>query len=241
MVAIVTGGSNGIGREIVKAFVANGYKVAFCYHTSEDNATELCKTLNGDNNLNCIAVKCDVRSFENVKNFIQTTIDVFGKIDVVVNNAGIANYGLLMDLDVKDWRTIMSTNLDSVFYMSRLCIPYMLERGGSIINISSVWGVYGASAEVAYSTSKAGVIGLTKALAQEVGSAQIRVNCIAPGVIDTNMNNHHSKEIVDELIEKTPLGRIGSPQDIADMAVFLASEKSKFITGQVIQVSGGFK
>lgn len=241
MVAIITGGSNGIGRVIVERFVSQGYKVAFCYHSSEDKAVALCRKLNGDSNLNCIAVKCDVRNFEEVKNFVKTTIDVFGRIDVVVNNAGIANYNLLIDLDVRDWKNIISTNLDSVFYMCNQCIPHMLESGGSIINISSVWGVYGASTEVAYSASKAGVIGFTRALAQEVGSAQIRVNCVAPGVIDTDMNKMHSKEVIDELIEKTPLAKIGDPQEVADMVVFLASEKSKFITGQVIEVSGGFR
>ena len=146
-----------------------------------------------------------------------------------------------MDMQVKEWKNVMSTNLDSVFYTCKYCLPYMLNKGGSIINISSVWGVYGASMEVAYSASKAGVIGLTKALSQEVGSAKIRVNCIACGVINTDMNKVHSQTTLDDLIDKTPLGRIGEANDVADMVVYLASEKSKFITGQVIEVSGGFR
>ncbi len=241
MVAIVTGGAKGIGREIVKNLVAEGYKVAFCYNKSESDALSLCKQLNDNSNLNCIAVKCDVRSYDNIKAFVKQTIDVFGSIDVVVNNAGLANYDLLIDLKLNDWRNIMSVNLDSVFYMCRECVPYMLEKGGSIINISSVWGIYGAACEVAYSSSKAGVIGLTKALAQEVGGNNIRVNCLAPGAIDTDMNKCHSKETIEDIVYRTPLNKIGETKDIADIVVYLASSKSKFITGQVIEVSGGFK
>ena len=241
MVAIVTGGSRGIGKEIVKAFVAVGYKVAFCYHNSQQEAMELSNQLNGNGNLNCIAVQCDVRNYDSVKNFVQMTLDVFGSIDIVVNNAGIANYNLLMDLSQSEWRNIMSTNLDSSFYMCNQCIPHMLDKGGSIINISSVWGIYGASMEVAYSASKAGLIGFTKALAQEVGSSNIRVNCIAAGVINTDMNKVHSKETINDLIDRTPLSRIGEAEDIAQTAVYLSSSKANFITGQVIEVSGGFK
>lgn len=241
MVAVVTGGAKGIGRKIVEKLVEDGYKVAFCYNTSEEQAMELCSNLNSNSSLNCIGIKCDVRDSENVKNFIEEVIKVFGQIDIVVNNAGIANYNLLMDMQVKEWKNVMSTNLDSVFYTCKYCLPYMLNKSGSIINISSVWGVYGASMEVAYSASKAGVIGLTKALSQEVGSANIRVNCIACGVINTDMNKVHSQTTIDDLIDKTPLGRIGEANDVADMVVYLASEKSKFITGQVIEVSGGFR
>lgn len=241
MVALVTGGAKGIGKEVVKTFVAAGYKVAFCYNSSEQQALELCNQLNGNSELNCIAVKCDVRNFENVKSFVQTAVDVFGRIDVVINNAGIADYSLLMDMDVKGWRNVMSTNLDSVFYVCNQCLPYMLENGGAIVNISSVWGIYGASCEVAYSTSKAGVIGLTKALAQEMGGSNIRVNCIAAGVINTDMNSCHSKETIEELIQRTPLNRLGDPKEIAETALFLASEKAKFITGQVVEVGGGFR
>ena len=241
MVAVVTGGAKGIGRKIVEKLVEDGYKVAFCYNTSEEQAMELCSNLNSKSSLNCIGIKCDVRDSENVKNFIEEVIKVFGQIDIVVNNAGIANYNLLMDMQVKEWKNVMSTNLDSVFYTCKYCLPYMLNKGGSIINISSVWGVYGASMEVAYSASKAGIIGLTKALSQEVGSANIRVNCIACGVINTDMNKVHSQTTIDELIDKTPLGRIGKTDEVADMVVYLASEKSKFITGQVIEISGGFR
>ncbi len=241
MVAVVTGGAKGIGRKIVEKLVEDGYKVAFCYNTSEEQAMELCSILNSNSSLNCIGIKCDVRDSENVKNFIEEVIKVFGQIDIVVNNAGIANYNLLMDMQVKEWKNVMSTNLDSVFYTCKYCLPYMLNKGGSIINISSVWGVYGASMEVAYSASKAGIIGLTKALSQEVGSANIRVNCIACGVINTDMNKVHSQTTIDELIDKTPLGRIGKTDEVADMVVYLASEKSKFITGQVIEISGGFR
>lgn len=241
MVALISGGAKGIGKSLVEKFVKAGYKVAFCYNKSEEDAAILCKNINGNSKLNCIGIKCDVRDYESVKNFVEQAVKVFGGIDVVVNNAGIANYDLLMDLKVSEWRNIMSTNLDSVFYMCRESIPYMLDKGGSIINISSVWGVYGAACEVAYSASKAGMIGLTKALAQEIGSSKITVNCIAAGAVNTDMNKCHSKETLAEIKEKTPLGRIGEPQEVADIAVFLASEKADFITGQVIEVSGGFR
>ncbi len=242
MVAVITGGAKGIGRQIVKTFVANGYKVAFCYNTSEAEALELCNQMNDKGKLNCVAYQCDVRDYQNVRDFINYVKSVFGEIDIVVNNAGIANFNLLMDLEVKDWRNIMSTNLDSVFYMCKECIPYLLKsESASIINISSVWGVYGASNEVAYSASKAGVIGLTKGLAQELGGANIRVNCIAAGVIDSDMNKCLSEEAVKELANNTPLGRIGKMQEIADTVLYLASNKSSFITGQVIEVTGGFK
>lgn len=241
MVALISGGAKGIGKSLVEKFVQAGFKVAFCYNKSEEDAANLCKILNGKSELNCIAIKCDVRDYESVKNFVKQAVKVFGSIDVVVNNAGIANYDLLMDLKVSEWRNIMSTNLDSVFYMCRESIPYMLDKGGSIINISSVWGVYGAACEVAYSASKAGMIGLTKALAQEIGSSKITVNCIAAGAINTDMNKCYSKDTLAEIKEKTPLGRIGEPQEVADIAVFLASEKANFITGQVIEVSGGFR
>ena len=141
MVAVVTGGAKGIGRKIVEKLVEDGYKVAFCYNTSEEQAMELCSNLNSNSSLNCIGIKCDVRDSENVKNFIEEVIKVFGQIDIVVNNAGIANYNLLMDMQVKEWKNVMSTNLDSVFYTCKYCLPYMLNKGGSIINISSVWGV----------------------------------------------------------------------------------------------------
>jgi len=241
MVALISGGAKGIGKSLVEKFVKAGYKVAFCYNKSEEDAAILCKNINGNSELNCIGIKCDVRDYESVKNFVEQAVKVFGGIDVVVNNAGIANYDLLMDLKVSEWRKIMSTNLDSVFYMCRESIPYMLDKGGSIINISSVWGVYGAACEVAYSASKAGMIGLTKALALEIGSSKITVNCIDAGAVNTDMNKCHSKETLEEIKEKTPLGRIGEPQEVADIAVFLASEKANFITGQVIEVSGGFR
>lgn len=241
-VAIVTGGAKGIGAAIVKKLVENGIKVAFSYHSSEDKALELCKALNGDGKLNCIAEKCDVRNFEQVKNFVQKAVSVFGKVDILVNNAGIADSNLLVDLSPMQWHNIMQTNLDSVFYFCHECIPYMLQAGeGSIVNVSSVWGVYGASMEVAYSASKAGVIGFTKALAQEYGRSNIRVNCVAPGVIDTDMNKCHSQATMQELCDNTPLARVGNVNEVANTVLFLTSSKASFITGQTIEITGGFK
>lgn len=240
-VAIVTGGSRGIGSAIVKKLVENGIKVAFSYHTGEEKALELVKQLNADGKLNCIAEACDVRNFDSVKAFVKKAVSVFGFPVILVNNAGIANYKLMIDLNPNEWRNIMATNLDGVYYACHECLPYMLDKGGSIVNISSVWGVYGASSEVAYSASKAGIIGLTKALAQEYGRSNIRVNCVAPGVINTDMNKCHSKEVMEGLCDCTPLARVGEAEEVANTVLFLVEDASSFITGQTIEVTGGFK
>lgn len=240
-VALVTGGAKGIGKSIVEKLVNNNIKVVFSYFSSEVQALELVKKLNSNGNLNCIAIKSDARSFSDTQQLIEECVKVFGKIDILINNAGIAHYGLLMDMQPSEWQNVIESNLNSVFYTSKLCIPYMLNDGGNIINISSVWGIYGASMEVCYSATKAGVIGFTKALAQELGRANIRVNCIAPGVIDTDMNKNHSEQTMNELKENTPLAKIGKPEDIANAVEFLISDKASFITGQVIEVTGGFK
>lgn len=239
-VAIVTGGAKGIGAAITKCLVAKGYSVAIIYHTSQDCADKLVKELN-DGKLAVIAVKCDVRAYTEVVDAVNYIKSVFGNIDVLVNNAGIAKYGLLMDMSVSEWHDVMRVNLDSAFYFCKNVIPLMLDNGGSIINVSSVWGIYGGSMEVAYSASKAGIIGLTKALSQELGAMNIRVNAIAPGVIDTDMNNVHSAETINNLVESTPLGRLGNTQDIANLVAFLASDNANFITGEVIEVGGGYK
>ena len=241
-VALITGGATGIGAEVARRLSKQGYAVAIVYHISESQANALVNSLN-DGTLNALAVKCDVRDYECVSSAVEYVKSVYGKVDVLVNNAGIARYGLLMDMSIADWREVMHVNLDSAFYFCKQIVPLMLTNGegGSIINIASVWGVYGGSMEVAYSASKAGLIGLTKALSQELGAMNIRVNAVAPGVIDTAMNSVHSEDTIDELITATPLNRLGSAEDVAKAVAFLASEESSFITGEVIQVSGGYK
>lgn len=239
-VAIITGGARGIGAEITLSLAEKGYAVAIIYNTSEINANKMVKELNKDT-FKAVAVKCDVRDYGEVVRAVAYVKSIFGRVDVLVNNAGIAKYGLLMDTPVAEWRDVMRVNLDSAFYFCKEVIPLMLEDGGSIVNISSVWGLYGSSMEVAYSTSKAGLIGFTKALSQELGAMNIRVNAVAAGVIETDMNKVHSEETISDLVQSTSLCRLGSSKDVANAVVFLASENAAFITGEVIEVSGGFK
>ena len=172
---------------------------------------------------------------------MQAVQQQFGHIDVLVCNAGIARQGLLTDFSPADWRQMMSVNLDGTFYCCRSVLPGMIRRqSGCIITTSSIWGITGASCEVPYSAAKAGIIGLTRALAKEVGPSGIRVNCIAPGVIDTEMNGNLTPEVMAQLREETPLGTIGTPKQVADLALYLAGEGASFLTGQVISPNGGF-
>ena len=176
-----------------------------------------------------------------VANVVKQAIDTFGRIDVLINNAGVASQGLFTDISDIEWNEVLDVNLNGVFNVTQAVLPYMIrQKSGSIINISSMWGQVGASCEVAYSAAKAGVIGLTKALAKEVGPSGVRVNCIAPGLIETGMNQELTLEDVAAIVDVTPLGRIGSTNDVASSALFLASDESSFITGQVLGVNGGY-
>ena len=188
-----------------------------------------------------IPVQADVSDPEQVERMVQAVQRQFGHIDVLVCNAGIAGQGLLTDFSPADWRQMMSVNLDGTFYCCRSVLPGMIRRqSGCIITTSSIWGITGASCEVPYSAAKAGIIGLTRALAKEVGPSGIRVNCIAPGVIDTEMNGNLTPEVMAQLREETPLGTIGTPKQVADLALYLAGEGASFLTGQVISPNGGF-
>lgn len=188
-----------------------------------------------------IPIQADVSNAEEAQKMVDETLRQFGHVDVLICNAGIARQGLLTDFTPEDWRMMMSVNLDSVFYCCRAALPSMIRRKkGCIITTSSIWGITGASCEVPYSAAKAGVIGLTKALAKEAGPSGIRVNCIAPGVIDTQMNGNLTAEVLEELKEETPLCQIGTPEQIADCAYFLAEDAASFLTGQVISPNGGF-
>ncbi|HGM3259141.1 TPA: SDR family oxidoreductase, partial [Clostridioides difficile] len=178
---------------------------------------------------------------EDVENMVDYCIKEFGGLDVLVNNAGVSQDKLFTDITDEDWDNMMNINLKGSFYCSQVALKYMIsEKKGNIINISSIWGISGASCEVHYSITKAGIIGMTKALAKEVGPSNIRVNSIAPGVINTDMLSGYNEEDIDALVEETPLMRLGTPEDIANCAIFLASDKSNFITGQVISPNGGF-
>lgn len=231
----ITGGSRGIGKCAVEAFSKNGYNVAFTYLNSGIEAENLAT------GCGAFAIRCDVSKSEDVKNAIDLTIKKYGKIDVLINNAGIDEFCLFTDITDEKWHKMIDTNLSGAFYASREVLRDMIKRqDGVIINISSMWGEVGASCEVHYSVSKAGLIGLTKSLAKEVGPSNIRVNCVSPGVIDTDMNAHLTKEDMEQLKYDTPLGKIGKCEDVCNTLLFLASDKASFITGQVFGVNGGY-
>lgn len=235
-VAFVTGGAKSIGSAIVKRFIKDGYKVAFTYNNSEDKAQTLVNEL-GEN---CKAYKLDITDSNAVNTVIADVENTFGEIFVLVNNAGIAEQALFTDITDEMWHKMLETNLSGAFYCSRAVLKYMINRKcGKIINISSIWGETGGSCEVHYSAAKAGLIGMTKALAKEVGLSGITVNCVSPGVILTDMTSHFDEDTMNELKEETPLNKIGTPEDVAGAVSFLASSDADFITGQDFAVNGG--
>ena len=239
-VALVTGASRGIGRATAEAFARAGYQVAANYCRSKEQIEQFSAQMEREG-CAVIPVQADVSDPEQVERMVQTVQRQFGHIDVLVCNAGIARQGLLTDFSPADWRQMMAVNLDGTFYCCRSVLPGMIRRqSGCIITTSSIWGIAGASCEVPYSAAKAGIIGLTRALAKEVGPSGIRVNCIAPGVIDTEMNGNLTPEVMAQLREETPLGTIGTPKQVADLALYLAGEGASFLTGQVISPHGGF-
>ena len=235
-VVLITGGSGGIGSACVKAFYQAGFKVAFSYLASEEAALRLTEEFPG-----VLPIKADMRSFSDAENLLSKTVEQFGKIDILVNNAGVALQKLLTETTETEWDHLFAVNIRGAFLCSRAALSKMISaHSGSIVNISSVWGETGGSCEVAYSATKAALIGFTKALAKEVGPSCIRVNCVAPGVIDTNMNALLDDDAKTSLTQETPLLRLGTPQEIAQAVLFLADDqKSGFITGQVLGVNGG--
>ena len=231
---LITGGSRGIGAATVRTFAAAGYRVAFSYLNSEARARELAEETGA------YPVRCDVSDSKQVSEMVDNVLDKFCQLDILVCNAGVAWQGLLTDMTDDEWHKVIATDLDGVFYCCRAVLPHFIHRKvGKIITISSMWGQIGASCEVAYSAAKAGVIGLTKALAQEVGPSGITVNCVAPGLIHTEMNAKIDPEALETLAFETPLGRSGTPEEVAKSILFLASEGADFITGQVISPNGG--
>lgn len=239
-VALVTGASRGIGRATAEAFARAGYQVAANYCRSKEQIEQFSAQMEREG-CAVIPVQADVSDPEQVERMVQAVQQQFGHIDVLVCNAGIARQGLLTDFSPADWRQMMAVNLDGTFYCCRSVLPGMIRRqSGCIITTSSIWGITGASCEVPYSAAKAGIIGLTRALAKEVGPSGIRVNCIAPGVIDTEMNGNLTPEVMAQLREETPLGTIGTPKQVADLALYLVGEGASFLTGQVISPNGGF-
>lgn len=236
---VITGGSRGIGRAAVLKFAAAGYRVAVIYR-SDDAAAQLLTEQLRSEGTDVEAYRCDVASYTQVADTAAAIMRRFGKVDVLVNNAGIAQIKLLIDQTEEDWDRIMDVNAKGVFNCCRHFLPDMLSRkSGRIINVSSMWGISGASCEVAYSASKAAVIGFTKALAQETGPSGVTVNCVAPGVIDTEMNASLSEEDMNALCDEIPLMRIGRVDEAASAIFFLASDEASYITGQVLSVNGG--
>lgn len=234
MNVLVTGGGRGIGEAIVRT-LANKYKVAFTYNQSEEKALSLEKELEG----RVKAFKCDVSSAEDVKRMANEVRSSFGKINMLVNNAGVSMTKLFQDLSDDDWRKVMGVNLDGTFFVTREFVPDMISAGfGRIVNVSSMWGISGASMETAYSASKAGVIGLTKALAQELAPSGITVNAVAPGAIDTDMMHEYSPDEISDFASTIPLGRLGTPDEVAHAVDYLLS--ASYVTSGILSIDGGF-
>ena len=236
--AIVTGASKGIGREIAKTLAKNKIKVIANYNNSEKEAKELKEELKKEG-IEIDIVKADVSTREGTSQLAKYVLEKYKKIDILINNAGISEYKLFTDETDEDWQRVINTNLYSAFAMSQEVIPSMVhKKEGLIINISSAWGVVGGALEVIYPVSKAGMDGLTKALAKELGPSNIRVNSIAPGMINTKMNSNLNDEEIENLKEETPLGKIGEPKDIAKCIKWLIEDE--FTTGQIISINGGW-
>lgn len=237
-VIIITGASRGIGRAIAERLAKAGNKIIANYNNSKEKAEDLQKNL-AKENIEIDIFKADISKREECKKIVEYAINKYGKIDVLINNAGISVWGPFTDLTDDEWQKILQTNLYAAIAMSQETIKYMIkEQNGCIINISSIWGMVGASCEVAYSVTKAGIDGLTKSLAKELGPSNIRVNSIAPGIIETDMTSDFTEDEKKEIIEQIPLGKIGKPEDIAKAAEWLIEDN--YTTGQIISPNGGW-
>ena len=238
-VAVVTGGTRGIGKQIILDLAKKGYNIAFNYRSENTDFENLKQELK-EIGVNVYGFKCDVTDFEKCEEFVKGIISEFGRIDVLVNNAGITKDGLLMRMKKEDFKDVIDVNLIGTFNLTRNVIPYMIKaKKGRIINISSVVGISGNAGQTNYSASKAGIIGFTKSLAKEVASRNITVNAIAPGFIQTQMTDVLKDEVKEEILKQIPQKRFGTTEDVANVVKFLASDESSYITGQVLGVDGG--
>ena len=232
---LITGGARGIGRAMVELFSKSGYNVAFTYKKSEKEANLLAESTGA------LAIRADSAREEDVLSAVALVGEKLGGVDCLINNAAVSSFSLFTDISLDAWNDIIAVNLTGAFLYSKAVLPGMIaKKSGRIINVTSMWGIVGSSCEVHYSTTKAALIGMTKALAKEVGPSGITVNAIAPGFIDTEMNKSLPEETRAELIDDTPLMRIGTPEDVANAALFLAGDKASFITGEIMNLSGGF-
>ena len=237
--ALITGGSRGIGAAAARLFANRGWGVAVGYARSEPKAQALAEELS-QLDVPVLAVRADVSDAGQVEEMVDSVLEKFCQLDILVCSAGISHVGLISQIDEDQWRRLFAVNVDGVHHCCRAVLPHMLERkSGSIVTVSSMWGQVGASCEAAYSAAKGAVIAYTKALAKELGPSNIRVNCVAPGVIDTEMNAHLTPDDLAALADETPLGRVGTPEEAAAAIAFLASDEASFLTGQVVCPNGG--
>lgn len=238
--ALITGASRGIGAAIASKFAANGYNLSICCHNSSNELMDLATSLQNKYNIKVLTHVGDVSDFDFVKQMVNDTLNEFGAIDVLINNAGISHIGLLSDMTIEDWNRIVGNNLTSVFSACNCVIPSMVSRkSGKILQISSVWGNVGASCEVAYSACKGGMNSFTKALGKELAPSNIQVNAIACGVIDTAMNQCFDEEERAALADEIPAGRFGLPEEVAKLALDICTDNN-YLTGQIITLDGGW-
>lgn len=234
--AVITGGTGGIGEACVKLFSKKGYRVFFIYRSREEKAKQL------EKETGAVGVKADISDYDSTIEAIDNITKQCFEIDVLINNAGISQQRLFIDIMPEEWKKITDIDLNGVYNVTLPVVKKMIvKKRGAIVNISSIWGQCGASCEVAYSAAKSGVIGFTKALAKELGLSGIRVNCVAPGMIDTPMNGVFSEEDISQICSEIPLGRMGTAAECAELIYFLSSDDSSYITGQTIGINGGWE
>lgn len=238
---LITGASGGIGQGICKMLENHPeYRVVVHYFTNEKKAEKIVNNIR-KKGIDAISYCCDLRNFDDCKKMFQYIRKKFNSVDVLINNAGIASLSQFQDIKIEDWYNMFNVNVHGTYHITKLALEDMLDKkDGNIINIASIWGIVGASMESNYSATKAAIIGLTKSLAKEFGYSNIKINAIAPGAIDTNMLSQISKEDLEYVVEETPMGRLGKPEDIANIVEFLISDKNSFMTGQIISPNGGF-